>query len=128
MICTEPSFDTVARFNELPNLWDVNEAKNEQVTEETFKTLGQLFVAHHVKSIFGLTLLHNHFLLEEGEILLEPGQPVKTDKLASSAQGFNWRITPDKSYVPYEFRPATKNLTSSPVISNCSLKNFTKVK
>ncbi|CAH1769241.1 6733_t:CDS:2 [Entrophospora sp. SA101] len=84
MICTEPSFDTVARFNELPNLWDVNEAKNEQVTEETFKTLGQLFVAHHVK--------------------------IKTDKLASSAQGFNWRITPDKSYVPYEFRPATKNL------------------
>src|SRR5437588_10597571 len=95
MICIKPSFDTVVRFNELPNLWDANEAKNKQVTEETFNVLGQLFLAYHVENIFGLTLLHNHFLLEEGEILLETGslfdsqqkvvsQPVKVDKLDSS--------------------------------------------
>ncbi|CAB4494475.1 hypothetical protein RhiirA5_436574 [Rhizophagus irregularis] len=131
MICTEPSFDTVARFNELPNLWDADEAKNEQVTEETFKTLGHLFVAYHVERIFGLTLLHNHFSLEEGEILLETGslfdsqqeivsQPVKVDKLASPAQGFNWRII-NNSYVPYEFRPKNKDLKiefSSPDIQS----------
>ncbi|PKC55978.1 hypothetical protein RhiirA1_312630, partial [Rhizophagus irregularis] len=79
-----------------------------------------LFVAYHVERIFGLTLLHNHFSLEEGEILLETGslfdsqqeivsQPVKVDKLASPAQGFNWRII-NNSYVPYEFRPKNKDL------------------
>jgi hypothetical protein len=47
MILTRPSFDTVARFNELPSLWDSIEAKNKQVTEEIFKTLGELFVNYH---------------------------------------------------------------------------------
>ncbi|CAB4428327.1 unnamed protein product [Rhizophagus irregularis] len=115
MILTSPSFDTVARFNELPSLQDANEAKNKLVTEEIFKTLGDLFVEYHVESIFDLILLHNHFLLEKGEILLETGslsdnqqkvisQPVKIDELASPVQGFRWRTTPDKSYVPFEFR------------------------
>ena len=57
MICTKPSIDTVARFNELPNLWDANDAKDKQVTEDTFKTLGQLFVVYCIESIFGLTLI-----------------------------------------------------------------------
>ena len=115
MILTRPSFDTVARFNELPSLQEAIEARKKQVTEETFKTLGQLFVDYHIENIFGLALLHNHFLLEEGEILLGTGslsdeqqkvisQPIKNDKLTSPVQGSNWRITPDNSYVPYEFR------------------------
>ncbi|CAI2201241.1 4693_t:CDS:2, partial [Funneliformis geosporum] len=115
MILTRPSFDTVARFNELPSLWEAIEARKKQVTEETFKTLGQLFVDYHIENIFGLALLHNHFLLEEGEILLGTGslsdeqqkvisQPIKSDKLTSPVQGSNWRITPDNLYVPYEFR------------------------
>ena len=73
MILVRPSFDTVTRFNELPSLQDANEAKKKQVTEETFKTLGKLFVAYHIESIFGIALLHSHFLLEEGEILLGTG-------------------------------------------------------
>ncbi|CAG8804145.1 2282_t:CDS:1, partial [Dentiscutata erythropus] len=78
---------------------NANKAK-EQITKETFKILGQLFVAYHVETIFGLTLLHNHFMLEEGEILLETGslnnyqqkvisEPVKIDEMNSSVQGFN---------------------------------------
>ncbi|CAJ0831447.1 2427_t:CDS:2, partial [Entrophospora sp. SA101] len=39
MIYTQPSPDTVARFNQLPNLREANEARKKQVTEETFKTL-----------------------------------------------------------------------------------------
>ncbi|CAG8522681.1 18626_t:CDS:2 [Acaulospora morrowiae] len=120
MILTTPGFDTVARFNELPGLWESNEAKNKRVTEETFKTLGELFVNYHVENVFGLTLLHIHFLLEKGEILLETGslsdnqqkvisQPVKVDDLVSSVQGSNWRITPDNLYVPYEFRLENEN-------------------
>ena len=70
--------------------------KNKQVTEETFKTLGQLFL---VKSIFALTFLHKHFLLKENKILLETGSlsdyqreviSQSVDKLASSIEGFNW--------------------------------------
>src|SRR6185369_17589027 len=100
-----------------------NEAKNKHVTEETFDILGQLFIDFHVQNIFGLTLLHNHFLLEEGEILLQTGslfdseqkivsQPVKIDKLASSVQGSNWRITSNNSYVPYEFQPENEDLVT----------------
>src|SRR3954454_9746821 len=123
MLLTKPSLDTTARFNELLNLWDANEAKNEQVTEETFKTLGQLFLNYHVERIFALTLLHKHFLLKENEILLETGslsdyqrkiisQPVKVNKLASSVEGFNWMVTPDRSYIPYEFRYENDNVSN----------------
>ncbi|CAJ0908157.1 3794_t:CDS:2 [Entrophospora sp. SA101] len=48
MIYTQPSPDTVARFNQLPNLREANEARKKQVTEETFKTLG-------VESSFGIS-------------------------------------------------------------------------
>jgi hypothetical protein len=124
MMLIKPNFETAARFNELLNLWDANETKNKQVTEETFKTLGQLFLYYHVESIFALTLLHKHFLLEENEILLETGslsdhqreiisQPVKVNKLASSIEGFNWMVTPDKSYIPYEFRYEDKDNVSN---------------
>ncbi|CAG8518895.1 13672_t:CDS:2 [Acaulospora morrowiae] len=128
MILTTPSFDTVAKFNELPGLWESNEAKNKRVTEETFKTLGELFVNYHIENIFGLTLLHIHFLLEKGEILLETGslsdnqqkvisQPVKVDELISSVQGSNWKITPDNLYVPYEFK-LENEIISLPGIEN----------
>jgi hypothetical protein len=133
MILIRPSFDTVTRFNELPSLWEANEARKKQVTEETFKTLGQLFVAYHIESIFGLALLHCHFLLEEGEILLGTGslsdeqqkvinQPVKIDKLASPVQGSNWRITPDNSYVPYEFRLEDEDKVNSYLLSYFGFK------
>ena len=45
MIYTKPSFDIVARFNELPSLGNAYEAKNEHVTEKTLNLLGQLFLA-----------------------------------------------------------------------------------
>ena len=124
MIYTKPVFDTTTRFNELLNLWEANETKNKQVTEETFKTLGHLFLNYHVEKIFALTLLHKHFLLNENEILLETGslsgyqrkvisQPVEVNKLASSVEGFNWMVTPDKSYLPYEFKYEDKDNVSN---------------
>ncbi|RGB25023.1 hypothetical protein C1646_675907 [Rhizophagus diaphanus] len=115
MIYTKLSFDTAVQYNELPNLCCVKKVKNKHVTEEVFNTLGQIFFAYHIQNIFGLTLLHKHFLLEGDEILLQTGslsdfeqktisQPVKVDKLLFPIQGSNWKITSDKSYMPYEFK------------------------
>ncbi|CAJ0884249.1 10838_t:CDS:2 [Entrophospora sp. SA101] len=51
----------------------MKQKKNKRVTEDTLKTLG-----------------------DPMNVLKVISQPVKIDKLDSSVQGFNWRITPDK--------------------------------
>ncbi|CAJ0632833.1 2174_t:CDS:2 [Entrophospora sp. SA101] len=60
-----------------------------------------------LKVSLALLFYINHFLLKQTKFSFETGslidyqqkvisQPVKIDKLDSSVQGFNWRITPDK--------------------------------
>ncbi|CAG8602304.1 8624_t:CDS:2 [Ambispora gerdemannii] len=52
MIYTQPSPDTVARFNQLPSLREANEARKKQVTKETFKTLVK-FISFGIGGVSG---------------------------------------------------------------------------
>ncbi|CAJ0884268.1 10840_t:CDS:2 [Entrophospora sp. SA101] len=67
----------------------MKQKKNKRVTEDTLKTLGD-----------PMNVLKTKFSFETGSLIDYQqkviSQPVKIDKLDSSVQGFNWRITPDK--------------------------------
>lgn len=71
-------------------------------------TIGQVFMKHEVQNLFGIILLHNHFSLDENEMLVNIGSvavPWKTTSLAEQLQdvkGSAWRFT-EHGVAPYEF-------------------------
>jgi hypothetical protein len=88
-----------------------------EVTDSTLKALGELFVRHRVRDIFGIHLLHSHFAVPEGTALLgirfqvsEASQacwtkPVSVEELATkSIHGHVFRLQSDRTFVPYEFQ------------------------
>lgn len=97
-------------YNSLPDLLEARERfQSARASDFLFIEIGQLLVHHGVENVIGVVLLHNHFPLEQHEMLVTFGSvtvPVATplpDVGASS-----WRFVKG-GIAPYEFiQPATK--------------------
>lgn len=96
-------------YNSLPEL-SVAKAQFEaaRVSEILFAEIGMAFVKHHVESTLGVTLLHNHFLLEPDEMLVNISSTAVPWDMRSNAKELTnvgasaWRFT-EKGVAPYEF-------------------------
>lgn len=95
-------------YNSLPNIMDAgNNLKSSDIDLLT-KEIGQVFIKHGVEKLFGIILLHNHFSLEEDEMLVNIGSvavPWKTSSLAQQlddVKGSAWVFTKN-GVSPYEF-------------------------
>lgn len=107
-MATEILFYSSTCFNSLPTIEDAYMDLSNRDQDRLFSDIGKIFVEHKVEGLFGLSLLHNHFLLEENEILVNIGPvsvPWKTTSLAPQLQNVNssaWMFTSD-GITPYEF-------------------------
>ncbi|PKS11380.1 hypothetical protein jhhlp_003142 [Lomentospora prolificans] len=81
------------------------------------EALGELFVRHGVQDVFGVHLLHGHFIAPEGTVLLGTEaklseqssacwtKPVLMAELASKAvHGHVFRLLSNGTFVPYELQ------------------------
>ena len=61
----------VEHYNSLPELGvAVKRYESTEASKILVSEIGKVFVAHHVESILGIALLHNHFLLKTHEMLV----------------------------------------------------------
>jgi len=95
-------------YNSLPSIADAGRSLKPADIALLTTTIGQVFVKHKVQKLFGIILLHNHFSLDENEILVNIGSvavPWKTPSLAEQlrdVKGSAWRFT-EQGIAPYEF-------------------------
>ena len=90
---------TVQPYNSLPSIMDAGSNFKPADIALLTTTIGQVFVKHEVQKFFGIVLLHNHFSLDENEMLVNIGSvavPCKTSSLAvqqGDVKGSAWRFT-----------------------------------
>jgi len=100
------------------------------VTERTLKDLGELFVRHKVQDVFGIHLLHGHFMAPEGTVLVGTHFNLPTNSNAcwtkpvpiaglkmDTLQGHVFTLQSDGSFIPYEYHegaPDAKAASTSP--------------
>jgi hypothetical protein len=95
-------------YNSLPNIADAGSSLKPADIALLTTTIGQVFVKHKVQKLFGIILLHNHFSLDENEILVNMGSvavPWKVPNLVErlrDVRGSAWRFT-EQGIAPYEF-------------------------
>ena len=99
----------VEHYNSLPELRLAKDRfESARASEILFTEIGKAFVKHHVENTLGIALLHNHFLLEHQEKLVNVDSvavPWNTASGATELAGVNacaWRFT-DQGLAPYEF-------------------------
>ncbi|KKZ62098.1 hypothetical protein EMCG_03415 [[Emmonsia] crescens] len=93
----------------------VHPEEQPNISDATLKALGELFVRNSVQDIFGVHLLHSHFIAPEGTVLLGIEaqlserssacwtKPVSVAELANKAvHGHVFRLQSDGMFVPYE--------------------------
>ena len=100
---------TVEHYNSLPELHVAKDQfESAGASEILFTEIGRAFVKHHVENTLGVILLHNHFFLENHEMLVNfdsVAVPWDTTSGAKELNGVNasaWRFT-DQGLAPYEF-------------------------
>ena len=109
---------SVRHYNSLPELEEAD-VSLELVWKfvALLTDLGSTFLKHHVKNKFAIILLHNHFLLNENEMLVSIGNVTIPWNIASGAKEFEnvkavcWRFVGD-GVTPYEFAYCTTTVPS----------------
>ncbi|KAI1175976.1 hypothetical protein F4777DRAFT_597917 [Nemania sp. FL0916] len=95
-------------YNSLPSIADASSSLNSTEIDQLTTTIGQVFIKHKVQNLFGIILLHNHFPLDEDEVLVNIGSvavPWKTTSLAKQFRDVRssaWRFI-EQGIAPYEF-------------------------
>lgn len=96
---------SATHFNQLPGIMEsAKQLDKIGASESLFRQIGEVFLKYQVQSILGVALLHQHFDLEEREVLVNIGNvavPWDNQKL-ESVQPSSWRFTKD-GLMPYEF-------------------------
>lgn len=102
----------VEHYNSLPELGAAKEQfESTRASDILFTEIGQAFMKHHVENTLGIALLHNHFLLERHEMLVNVDSvavPWDTTSGAMELAGVSasaWRFT-KQGLAPYEFAHA----------------------
>ncbi|KAI0137609.1 hypothetical protein F4776DRAFT_622711 [Hypoxylon sp. NC0597] len=104
-------YSVSAHYNTLLDLFVAAEEFEKRELEKLVDTqIGNLFVEHEVQSILGLTLIHRHFSLNDGEKLVNYGAVAypwdmsnATDEVAREIHPSSWRFTGPSTLAPYEF-------------------------
>ncbi|KAL9104773.1 MAG: hypothetical protein Q9163_000323 [Psora crenata] len=93
-------------YNSLPELGVAKDQfESTRASEILFTEIGKAFVKHHVENTLGIVLLHNHFLLEHHEMLVNVDSVVVPWDTTSGATELAGRFT-DRGLAPYEFTHA----------------------
>ncbi|KAK0123562.1 hypothetical protein ONS96_010541 [Cadophora gregata f. sp. sojae] len=97
-------------YNSLPSLGDAGRAfdaiQGKSIVESSFK---KLFLEHNMDRKYGLTLLHQHFKLEDDEKLVDyrgtsvPWVQEKSTFQDEQIRPANWMISDEGNLIPYEF-------------------------
>jgi hypothetical protein len=101
---------TANHFNSAPDIHDAYKTyETENLEYFVCTTIRDMFVAHGVHNLFGLTLIHNHFQLEEAEKLVHVdniAQPWNDNtarkELLADVVPTQWRFT-ESGIAPFEF-------------------------
>lgn len=106
-------FYAVEHYNSLLELHVTKDQfEFERVLKILFSKIGRVFLKHHVEHILSVILLHNHFLLNLDEMLVNVDSvAISWDARSDSRELTNvnvsvWRFI-EKSIAPYEFAHAT---------------------
>lgn len=101
---------SVEHYNSLPELCEAEDQfKSSGASEILFTEIGPALVRHHVENILGVVLLHNHFLLNQNEKLVDVGHvAIPCAEELPNVSASSWRFI-DEGIAPYEFvRSATE--------------------
>lgn len=106
----------VEHYNTLPELRVAKDQfESAQASEILFIEVGKAFITHHVENVLGV-VLHNHFLLEPQEMLVNVDPMAVPWDISSGAQELAdvnasaWRFT-DKGIAPYEFAYGAREIS-----------------
>jgi hypothetical protein len=107
-------------YNSLLNIEDASNNFTPADIALLTTAIGQVFIKHNVQRLFGITLLHSHFSLDENEILLNtessavpwetPGRVEELLNVKCNA----WRFV-EQGIAPYEF---TSDISPRPKVSD----------
>ncbi len=107
---------TVHYYNSLPELQAAKDQfESRQASDILFTKIGETIVKHGVEKMLGIVLLHNHFLLERHEMLVNfelVAVPVATGsgtKELGAVSACAWRCV-ENSIAPYEFTHAGEEI------------------
>ncbi|KAI9747541.1 MAG: N-acetyl-glucosamine-6-phosphate deacetylase [Chaenotheca gracillima] len=107
---------SVGHYNSLPELHAArNQFESTQASEILFTEIGEALLKHNVEKKLGVVLLHNHFLLEPYEILVNVGSVAVPWDARSGAEELtnvtpsSWRFI-DGGLTPFEFAHAATNM------------------
>lgn len=95
-------------YNSLPELYAANHQLQSIDASVLFTEIGRTFLNHQVENMLGLALLHNHFLLEPYEMLVNvdsvavPWDIRSCCKELADVNASAWRFN-EKGLTPYEF-------------------------
>lgn len=98
-------------YNSLPELHAANHQLQSIDASVLFTEIGRTFLNHQVENTLGLVLLHNHFLLEPYEMLVNvdsvavPWDVRSGCKELADVNASAWRFN-EKGLTPYEFTHA----------------------
>ena len=103
-------------FDAYNNLLDYKVARSFAFQQDSIEALGDIFLSHNVNESFGLCLLHNHFKIHEGELMVEivvdthsTTQPRPIDGwkfvrgMRGDVQPSMMGLSADGDLLPYEF-------------------------
>ncbi len=106
----------VEHYNSLPELRVAKDQfESGRASEILFSEIGRAFLKHHVEHILGVILLHNHFLLNPDEMLVNvdsvaiPWDARSGSRELTDVNASAWRFT-EKGIAPYEFAHAAAGM------------------
>ncbi len=94
-------------FASYNNLLDYRTARVYAFDQDSIETLGDVFLKHAVNDTFGLCLLHNHFHVHDGEMMVEI---VVNDSSTTQPRSLPWVFQPG---MRRDVQPAMLGLTPS---------------
>jgi hypothetical protein len=86
-------------WNDLPSIHDVSELDDTDLT--CLEDVGQVLARHNKTGRFGAALLHQHFTLGEGELLVEHCDPEHRTLVTAPESA---HIVLDRKYIPTVWR------------------------
>lgn len=100
-----------SHYNNLPDLVDASkDYKSRQAATLVDDLISDIFVRHGVQSSIGLTLLHNHFRLNDGDKMVNYGavaypwaMGTASEETVRNVYPLAWRFTDGDGIAPYEF-------------------------
>ncbi|KAI9686821.1 MAG: hypothetical protein M1820_010547 [Bogoriella megaspora] len=98
-------------FNSLPDIMESHDVV-EACMKGIFPQICDIFIRHGVQQTFGITLVHQHFNLEQNEKLVNIGNvaiPLQDGLVPFPTVATRWAFTGDK-VIPYEFTKGAERI------------------